>query len=90
MFRFLAAAVLVAVAYSPAVAGPTCTSEPKTAWMAESAMKAKIDALGYKTTVFKTTSGNCYEIYGFDSGGARVEVYFHPITGDIVSAYRKS
>jgi hypothetical protein len=88
MIRFLAAAALAAFA-SPAVAGPTCTSEPKSAWMAESAMKAKIDALGYKTTLFKTTSGNCYEIYGFDRGGARVEVYFSPVTGEIVKAHRK-
>ena len=31
-------------------------------------MKSKIASLGYKYKVFKVTAGNCYEIYGQDSG----------------------
>jgi hypothetical protein len=77
------------VAFSvPAFAGPTCTSEPKQKWMSEPDMKAKIAALGYKFKVFKVTSGNCYEIYGRDKSGKRIEVYFHPITGDVVEEHK--
>ncbi|MFB2552771.1 PepSY domain-containing protein [Ensifer soli] len=64
-------------------ASPDCTKEPKSKWMSESAMKAKIDALGYKVKTFEVT-GSCYEIYGKDKKGERAEVYFNPVSGDIV------
>ena len=51
--------------------------------MTEDAMKVKIDALGYKVKTFEVT-GNCYEIYGKDKDGKRAEVYFNPVSGDIV------
>lgn len=72
---------------SPALAGPRCTDEPKTAWLSEEAMKAKIAGMGYTDIrTFKVTAGNCYEIYGFDRDGRKAEVYFHPVTGAIVEA----
>lgn len=67
-----------------AFADPKCTTEPKEKWISESEMKAKIANLGYQAKVFKVTKGNCYEIYGTDKAGKRIEVYFHPITGNIV------
>lgn len=83
----LAAAFTVLAAASPALAGPKCTEEPKSAWLTEEAMKGKIAAMGYKDIkVFKTTSGNCYEIYGYDKDGKKAEVYFHPVTGAVVEA----
>ena len=30
---------------------------------------------------FKVTKNDCYEIYGFDKDGKRVEIYFNPETG---------
>jgi hypothetical protein len=71
-----------------ALAGPTCTTEPKEKWLSESAMKAKIAALGHKYKVFKVTSGNCYEIYGQNDAGQRIEIYFHPITGAVVEEHK--
>jgi hypothetical protein len=86
--RFVVA-VFAAVLWSvSAFAGPTCTTEPKAKWMSEVDMKSKIAALGYKYKVFKVTTGNCYEIYGHDSSGKRIEVYFHPITGSVVEAHK--
>ncbi len=85
----LAAAVSLGAlaAVSPALAGPKCTDEAKAAWMSEDAMKTRIAAMGYKDIrTFKTTSGNCYEIYGVDKNGKKAEVYFHPVTGAIVEA----
>jgi hypothetical protein len=67
-----------------AAAEPQCTSEPKDKWISESDMKSKVAGLGYQTKVFKVTKGNCYEVYGFDKAGKRVEIYFHPITGNVV------
>jgi hypothetical protein len=77
----LAGALIVPLA---AHANPTCTTEPKAKWMSEEAIKAKIAALGYqKIRSFKVTE-SCYEIYGSDKDNKLVEVYFNPITGDIV------
>ena len=87
MHRFAIAAALGILA-GPALAGPTCTSEPKQKWIGESDMKAKLDVLGYKYKVFKVTTGNCYEIYGQDQKGQRIEIYFHPITGAVVEEHK--
>jgi hypothetical protein len=69
-------------------AGPTCTTEPKAKWMSEADMKVKIATGGYKYSVFKVTTGNCYEIYGRDKAGKRIEIYFHPITGNVVEEHK--
>jgi hypothetical protein len=37
--------------------------------------RAKLEADGYKIKVFKV-SGNCYEIYGWNKEGKKVEIYF--------------
>ena len=87
MLRF-ATALAITVLCGPALAGPNCTSEPKGKWLSESDMKMKIATLGYKYKVFKITTGNCYEIYGQDSAGKRIEVYFHPISGNVVEEHK--
>ena len=71
-----------------AFAGPQCTDKPKSDWMPEEAMKQKIAEQGYTLDKFKTTDGNCYEIYGKDKDGKKVEIYFSPIDGSIVKEKR--
>ena len=85
--RRVSIAVALAAFCTQALAGPQCTSEPKDKWMSEAGMRAKAVDLGYSIKVFKTTTGNCYEIYGQDKAGKRVEVYFHPVTGSIVAQH---
>jgi hypothetical protein len=69
-----------------ALASPACTKEPKSAWMSQDAMKAKIAEMGYqKIKTFKVT-GSCYEIYGYDKANKKAEVYFNPVDGSIVKA----
>jgi hypothetical protein len=83
------AAVLIFTAISGAAfAGPNCTSEPKHKWISEGEIKAKAAALGYQYKIFKVTPGNCYEIYGQDKSGQRIEVYFHPMTGAVVEEHK--
>ncbi len=85
MKKTLIAALLLAAASAPALAGPTCTKEPEQKWLSEDAMKKKIADLGYKDIkTFKKTSSGCYEIYGFRADGKRAEVYFNPVDGAIV------
>ena len=86
--RGFAIALAFTLLSGPALAGPTCTSEPKDKWLSEAAMKAKIADLGYKYRVFKVTAGNCYEIYGHDNLGKRIEIYFHPVTGNLVEEHK--
>lgn len=74
----------IMVLTSAANAGPTCTDKPLSQWLSEAEMRAQIGASGYAIDVFKTTKGNCYEIYGRTEHGKRVEVYYHPITGEVV------
>ncbi|WP_209891255.1 PepSY domain-containing protein [Rhizobium leguminosarum] len=83
MLKLIAAVAIIAATPVLALASPSCTKEPKSKWMSEDAMKAKIDTLGYKVKTFEIT-GNCYEIYGKDKDGKRAEVYFNPASGDIV------
>ena len=74
-----------------AQASPTCTKEPKAKWISEAEMKDRIGKMGYQNIrVFKTTSGGCYEIYGFNKDGKKVEVYFNPLSGTIVEEHVQS
>lgn len=83
--RNLAFIAIVAFS-SDAQAAPTCTSEPRDKWMAEDAMREKVTTLGYERIKTFKISGSCYEIYGYTKDGKKAEVYFNPVTGDIVKA----
>jgi len=60
-----------------------CTAEPKSKWMSEDDFKKKAEADGYKISKFKQP-GSCYEIYGTNKEGKKVEIYFNPVDGSIV------
>ncbi|MFN3454747.1 MAG: PepSY domain-containing protein [Pseudobdellovibrio sp.] len=77
--------ILALTLLSTAVFAKTeCTTEPKDKWQSEEAFKAKVTSEGYKIKKFKVTSGNCYEIYGHNKEGKKVEIYYNPITFEIV------
>lgn len=83
--RLFVAAAALSLASSTALASPTCTREPQDKWLSEEAMKQKISQMGFKNIkVFKKTSSGCYEIYGYNADGRKAEVYFNPVTGEIV------
>lgn len=65
----------------------SCTDLPKDNWMNEETFKTQIVAQGYKIRKFKQP-GSCYEIYGEDKTGKKVEIYFNPVDGSIVKAKR--
>lgn len=62
-----------------------CPKNPKEKWLSEEQMKAKITEMGYKIKVFKV-SGDCYEIYGWNKEGKKVEIYFNTADGSIVKS----
>jgi hypothetical protein len=79
MKKLLVSALLIALT-SAAFAGPTC-NVPKDKWMKEADFKADLTAKGYTIKTFKVSKGQCYEIYGTDKAGKKVEIYFDPATG---------
>lgn len=77
MNKVLLFAVLGAAAtFSTAVAAKAdCKAYPRAEWMNEADAKAKIAAQGYTIDKFKV-DGNCYEIYGKNKEGKKVEIYY--------------
>ncbi len=85
MNKIVLAMSLTLLVATAAQAKKSCTEEPKEKWMTEEAFKAKVEADGYKIKKFKQP-GTCYEIYGTDKDGKKVEVYFNPVDGSIVKS----
>ena len=81
--KTLIAAATLAVIATTATAGPTC-KVPEAQWMKESDFKAKLVGQGYQIKTFKVSKGQCYEIYGFDKAGKKVEIYFDPATAAVL------
>lgn len=71
-----------------AFAGPQCTDAPESEWMPEQVMKQQLKDDGYTVDRFVVTDGNCYEIYGEDAGGVKVEIYHNPVNGEVVRERR--
>lgn len=77
--------VLISVLFiSFSWAGPKCTDQPKDKWQDQEKFQKDLVEKGYKIKKFKVTKGNCYEIYGWDKDQNKVEIYFNPITAEIV------
>lgn len=83
--RTIAGLFFVALVAGCSGGGTQCTTEPQSAWMSEASMRGVIEKLGYRINEFKI-SGSCYEIYGWDQQGRKVEVYFNPVNGNIVKS----
>ena len=69
----------------PAFASAKCQKHPKNEWMKESDARAKLEEQGYKIKKFKV-DGNCYEIYGHNKEGKKVEIYFDTKSLDVVKS----
>ena len=71
-----AALVGVAATFSTAaLAKADCPAYPKSEWMKPEDARARIEAQGYTISKFKV-DGNCYEIYGKNKEGKKVEIYY--------------
>lgn len=78
MKSLLVLSALIAVS-SAAMAEPTCHAA-KDKWMSQASFKKSLETQGYKIKTLKVTNG-CYEIYGHDKAGKRVEMSFDPESG---------
>ena len=78
--------LLVASAAALAFASPasatgkmTCKAGPQSAWKSQAALSQTLTKQGWQVRKTKI-DGGCYEVYGTDPKGNRVEAYFHPVT----------
>jgi hypothetical protein len=78
----LPAAVLAAsLAASPAHATgrATCDSGAQSGWQSMDELEKMLKDQKWQVRRIKV-DGGCYEVYGFNDKGERVEAYFHPVT----------
>ena len=61
---------------------------PKTEWKPQIELQRKLTSEGWKVRQVKTDNG-CYEVYGFDEKGKRMEVYFNPKTFEKIAAVKQ-
>jgi len=66
-----------------AFAAGECPNVPRDQWMSDAAITEKAKEKGYDVRSIKAEDG-CLEAYAMDKDGKRVEVYFHPGTGDVL------
>ena len=76
-------ATLLLASSTVAMAGPNCAA-PQDKWMNEADFKKGLEDKGYQIKTFKVSKGQCYEIYGFDKAGKKVEIYFDPVTAAVL------
>ena len=65
-----------------------CEAIPKDQWKPKAELERKLTEMGWKVRRVKVENG-CYEVYGTDEKGGKVEVFFHPKTLDRVVAKKK-
>jgi hypothetical protein len=78
-------ALLLGTALSlPALADDAeCTAAPQVQWLKPEQIKAKAEEMGYTVRSVGEDDG-CLEVKGMDKAGAKVEVYFDPVSGNVV------
>lgn len=80
--------LLATLVFLPVVAhaAADCDAHPRDTWMQEADLKAALIDAGYTITTFKI-DGNCYEMYGHNEKGRRVEIHMDTVTGRPVNAH---
>ena len=77
---------------APAVASDDearCPDLPRAEWLGIGAIESALAAKGYTVREIEV-EGNCYEVEGTDTNGAKFEAYVDPKTGEIVPAKQRS
>ena len=74
-----AATLLLALPGAHATGLATCDSGAKETWQPQAKLEQMLKAKGWTVRRVKD-DGGCYEVYGLDDKGQRVEAYFHPLT----------
>ncbi len=88
-FETMAKSTILALA-ALAMCGPAmahgfddCTKEAKDKWKPQAEAEAAATAAGYAVTKSKI-DGTCYEVYAKDKDGKKFELFFNPLTLELV------
>ena len=57
-----------------------CAATDRAAWLTKAQLTQQLDAEGWSVRRMKE-DGGCWEVYGTNPDGLKVEGYFHPVTG---------
>ena len=90
-YRLLAASAALALglAASPALAtGKMTCDAPQKSWKSMDSLQAQLVKQGWQVRKAKV-DGGCYEVYGTDPQGRRVEAYFHPVSFKMLLSSRR-
>ena len=86
MSKLLLSPAAVLMLAAPAFAEDMkCNVPDQTTWMSQEDLTTMYVEQGYEVKNIKIDEG-CYEIYGIDANGERVEIYVDPVTGIPVDA----
>ncbi|MEJ7685570.1 MAG: PepSY domain-containing protein [Variovorax sp.] len=66
----------------------SCSPVAKEEMRPQMELQRKLASEGWKVRQVKNFNG-CYEVYGFDASGQRVEAFFHPKTFERVGKVRQ-
>lgn len=88
MRKVLILAAVAATLSAPAVASEYCTSGSHDQWMSREQITEKAEAMGYKVQRIKAENG-CFEVHALNENGARFEIYFDTVTGEVVKTERE-
>jgi hypothetical protein len=65
-----------------------CDPIPKEEWKPQAELERKLKNEGWTITRVKIENG-CYEVYGKNATGKKMETFFHPKTFEVVTAPAK-
>ena len=86
MSKLLLSTAAVLMLAAPAFAEDMkCNVPDQTTWMSQEDLTTMYVEQGYEVKNIKIDEG-CYEIYGINDKGERVEIYVDPVTGEPVKS----
>lgn len=77
--RFSLIATSLFIASTGALAKDICKAGPESGWQAKEVLEKKLKEEGLEVKRIKIDDG-CYEVYGKDAKGQKIERFFHPVT----------
>ena len=84
MHNFTRTTVVATILAIPISANATgrheCEATDRTTWLSQAQLAEKLEAQGWHVRRMKE-DGGCWEVYGTNPDGLRVEGYFHPVSG---------
>jgi hypothetical protein len=81
-FKFaIVSTILILPLSANATGRHECATTDRAAWLTKAQLTQQLEVEGWSVRRMKE-DGGCWEVYGTNPDGLRVEGYFHPVTGE--------